>query len=47
MVMCCAYLVWFRYDLRLDDQPALAAALSSGIPFWPSLSWTRKLTDGL
>ncbi|MEO9175618.1 MAG: deoxyribodipyrimidine photo-lyase [Gaiellales bacterium] len=25
-------LVWFRRDLRLDDQPALAAALASGRP---------------
>jgi deoxyribodipyrimidine photolyase len=24
-------LVWFRRDLRLDDQPALAAALDSGL----------------
>ena len=25
-------LVWFRRDLRLDDQPALAAALARGLP---------------
>lgn len=25
-------LVWFRNDLRLDDNPALAAALSDGVP---------------
>src|SRR4051794_36951312 len=25
-------LVWFRRDLRLDDQPALAAALASRLP---------------
>jgi deoxyribodipyrimidine photo-lyase len=28
-------ILWFRRDLRLSDQPALAAALASGAPIIP------------
>ena len=33
-------LVWFRNDLRLDDQPALAAAIERGEPVIPVYIWS-------
>lgn len=35
-----AVLVWFRHDLRLADQPALAAALNTGRPVVPVFIWS-------
>lgn len=32
-------IVWLRLDLRLDDQPALAAAAQSGAPVLPVFIW--------
>ncbi len=28
-------IIWFRRDLRLHDNPAVAAAIESGLPLWP------------
>lgn len=33
-------IVWFRHDLRLADQPALAAALEQGGPVLPVFLWS-------
>jgi deoxyribodipyrimidine photo-lyase len=33
-------IVWFRQDLRLDDQPALQAAISRGEPVIPVFIWS-------
>lgn len=33
-------LLWFRYDLRLQDNPALEAAVSSGRPIIPIYIWS-------
>ena len=33
-------LVWFRHDLRLDDHPALAAAIKTGQPIVPVYIWS-------
>ncbi len=35
-----ATIVWFRQDLRLDDQPALRAAVDRGGPLIPVFLWT-------
>ncbi|GMV79851.1 MAG: deoxyribodipyrimidine photolyase [Planctomycetota bacterium] len=35
-------LVWFRQDLRLDDQPALRAALARGGPIVPVYIWAPE-----
>ena len=34
-----ATIVWFRNDLRLDDNPALDAAASRGGPVVPAFVW--------
>jgi len=33
-------LVWFRRDLRLADNPALRAAVESGVPVVPVQVWS-------
>src|SRR5262245_19004598 len=33
-------LVWFHHDLRLDDNPALRAAVERGGPVIPVLRWS-------
>ncbi len=35
-------LVWFRLDLRLDDHPALAAAVARGEPIIPVFIWAPE-----
>ena len=35
-------LVWFRHDLRLHDNPALAAALATGRPIVPVFIWSPE-----
>ena len=35
-------LVWFRFDLRLDDNPALAAAAARGGPLIPVFIWAPE-----
>ncbi len=35
-------LVWFRHDLRLQDNPALAAALAAGRPIVPVFLWSPE-----
>lgn len=35
-------IVWFRQDLRLSDQPALAAALADGRPVLPLFVWESE-----
>ena len=35
-------LVWFRQDLRLSDNPALAAALERGGPVIPVYIWAPE-----
>ena len=37
-----ASLVWFRNDLRLEDNPALAAAGASGAPVIPVFVWSPQ-----
>jgi deoxyribodipyrimidine photo-lyase len=32
-------IVWFRQDLRISDQPALSAAVASGLPVLPVYIW--------
>ncbi len=36
-------IVWFRRDLRLDDNPALSRALASGAPLLPVYIWEEDL----
>ncbi len=38
-------ILWFRRDLRLDDQPMLAAAAASGRPLIPVFIADRAVTD--
>jgi deoxyribodipyrimidine photo-lyase len=38
---------WFRRDLRLDDNTALNAALSAGLPVLPLFIFDRNITDDL
>jgi deoxyribodipyrimidine photo-lyase len=40
-------LVWFRRDLRDDDQAALARALSAGGPVYCAFVFDREILDGL
>src|SRR5579863_2403061 len=35
-------LVWFRHDLRLDDNPALAGAIERGSPVIPVFVWAPQ-----
>lgn len=35
-------IVWFRHDLRLSDNPALAAALATGKPVLPAFIWAPE-----
>ena len=35
-------IVWFRHDLRLDDHPALHAAVASGGPIIPVYIWAPQ-----
>lgn len=35
-------IVWFRQDLRLDDHPALTAAVRSGCPILPVYVWSPE-----
>ena len=35
-------LLWFRSDLRLSDNPALAAALARGVPVLPIFIWAPE-----
>jgi len=37
--------VWFRKDLRLEDHPALLAALSDGLEIIPIFIWDPKASD--
>jgi hypothetical protein len=37
-----ATVVWFRRDLRLDEQPALAAAIARGQPILPLFIWAPE-----
>ena len=37
-------LVWFRHDLRTDDQPALQAAARSGRPLLGLYVWPNEGT---
>ena len=39
-------ILWFRHDLRLDDQPALAAVLQSGRPVVPVYILDPEPADG-
>ncbi len=32
-------LVWFRQDLRIDDNPALSSAIEKGDPIVPIFVW--------
>ena len=41
-----ASIIWFRLDLRLDDNPALRAAIERGGPVIPLYIWTPKEEDG-
>lgn len=38
-------IVWFRQDLRLSDNPALAAALALGVPVVPVFIWAPEEED--
>jgi deoxyribodipyrimidine photo-lyase len=38
--------MWFRQDLRLKDNPALAAALEQGTPVIPVFIWAPEEEDG-
>ncbi|MFN0117435.1 MAG: cryptochrome/photolyase family protein [Elusimicrobiota bacterium] len=38
--MCCPTLVWFKNDLRLENNPALFAALAQGEPIIPVFIWS-------
>ncbi|HSG69614.1 MAG TPA: deoxyribodipyrimidine photo-lyase [Planctomycetaceae bacterium] len=38
-----ATIVWFRRDLRLDDQPALQAAIDRGQPIVPVFLWSPEV----
>lgn len=40
--MSSAAILWLRSDLRLDDHPALEAALKSGLPIIPVFVWDPK-----
>jgi len=40
--MCAATLVWFRLDLRLADNPALAAAAARGGRVLPIFIWAPE-----
>jgi len=40
--MCAATLVWFRVDLRLADNPALAAAATRGARVLPVFIWAPE-----
>jgi deoxyribodipyrimidine photo-lyase len=40
-------IVWFRRDLRLDDNNALNAALSSGLPVLPLFIFDQDITEEL
>ena len=40
-------IVWLRRDLRLDDNTALNAALSSDIPVLPVFIFDSGITDDL
>jgi deoxyribodipyrimidine photo-lyase len=37
--------VWFRKDLRLEDHPALSAALADGLEIIPIFIWDSKASD--
>ena len=39
-------LLWFRQDLRLNDNSALAAALEVGAPVIPVFIWSPDEEDG-
>jgi deoxyribodipyrimidine photo-lyase len=41
-----ASLVWFRHDLRLDDQPALRGAVDRGAPVVPVFIWSPEEDGG-
>lgn len=40
-------LVWFRLDLRLTDNPALHAAIETGLPVVPVFVWSGEDQDGV
>src|SRR5581483_11686722 len=40
-------MMWFRLDLRLADNPALRAAVATGLPVIPVFVWPDSERDGV